>query len=75
MDLSKQRSEDHSVDLQRRTVIRHQKKKYKFQANKPFDLVKNSVQFCNVSFPHLTQLELIRAEYRDSKHILESDVR
>ena len=51
LDYSKQRSEDHVIDLQRRNVIRIQKKKYKFQANKPFDLLKSSVQFCNVRVP------------------------
>ena len=46
LDLSKMQNEDHTIDTQKRTVVKKQQKKYKFDAN---ELIKLSyfVSFVN----------------------------
>jgi hypothetical protein len=48
IDLSKQNTEDHQINVERKTVMRKQFKKYKFDANWPFE-IKSHVEFVNVS--------------------------
>lgn len=75
LDLSKQQSDDHVLDLQRRTVLKKQFKKYKFDAAMPFDFV-NTVDFVNVSNinPFYVSIELLHSstvleQYFDKCHV------
>jgi hypothetical protein len=64
LDHSKMQSEDHTIDIQKRTVVKRQHKKYKFDAN---ELIKIGYQvtFVNVSPSQLTLPESIPVQSED----------